>query len=88
MSKERRTNPRRSIHQLGLIVRIDESIVSECTIRDVSATGAQLNLKMPDNVPDEFDLLLSKRARVSRRCEVVWRSKDRIGARFLSPRKE
>ena len=33
-------------------------------------------------LPDEFILVLAKRAKVHRRCRVVWRTEDEVGVRF------
>jgi PilZ domain len=65
------------------MMKMDKSILGLCTVRDVSVTGAQIIFNAPDKIPDEFDLLLSKRAQVRRRCRVVWRSKRAVGIRFV-----
>ena len=52
----------------------------ECTIRDISQTGAQIEVEEGD-VPDDFTLIFS------RQCRVLRRSKDgrKIGVEFLLP---
>jgi hypothetical protein len=53
----------------------------ECTIRNVSETGAALEVMTPLYIPDRFTLVFqseeSKRA-----CRVVWRKQKRIGVTF------
>ena len=83
---EKRTATRRNLRHRALIVRPDRSVVGDCTIADISATGAQLALTTGDDFPDEFYLILAKGATVRRHCEVVWRNENRVGVRFLSAR--
>jgi PilZ domain len=53
----------------------------ECTIRNVSETGAALEVITPLYIPDRFTLVVrseeSKRA-----CRVIWRKQKRIGVTF------
>ena len=60
----------------GLAAAID------CTIRNISETGASLEVASPVGIPDEFTLLI-KPEFVKRDCQVAWRSAKRIGVRFL-----
>ena len=55
----------------------------KCTIWDISDAGVRLNVDVPASVPFEFFLILSKDGKLRRRCRVVWRSHEQIGARFL-----
>ena len=53
----------------------------DCTVRNMSATGAQLEVESPLGIPDEFTLLI--RPELARRnCTVAWRSAKRIGIQF------
>lgn len=85
MEYEKRKALRRNLRHRALIVRLDNTVVDDCAVADISATGAQLRLEPKDDFPDEFHLVLSKGAKVHRRCSVVWRSKNRIGVRFIVP---
>jgi hypothetical protein len=84
VSREKRGAPRRDIRLKGLIVDLSGSIVGECMIVNVSATGAKLTLQNPKNVPDSFVLLLAKKGGVRRQCDVAWRSDSSIGVRFAT----
>ena len=53
----------------------------ECTIRNLSTSGACLELSDTVVVPDHFKLII-KPEMLTRICEVAWRSKNRIGVRF------
>jgi hypothetical protein len=83
MSTEKRRGVRRIIAHGAMILNPDGSVLSPCTIMDVSATGARLKLQMPGQVPDDFTLLLSRNAKVRRKCETVWQSDTAIGVRFI-----
>ena len=83
MSTERRGSKRRDIRWNGLIVDLAGSIVGPCRMANVSATGANLILRTPTDVPDSFVVLLAKNAKVRRQCEVAWRSEKIVGVRFV-----
>jgi hypothetical protein len=53
----------------------------DCTVRNLSKTGACLMVTSPLGIPDEFDLVLD-RDKETRRCRVAWRAADRIGVEF------
>jgi hypothetical protein len=52
-------------------------------IIDISDSGAQLELFDTRGIPDEFCLLIGA---VKRVCQVVWRSDDRLGVKFVRQR--
>lgn len=56
----------------------------ECIVRNMSATGAALDVDSPAGIPDDFTLLI-KPEFLKRNCRVVWRSPKRIGVQFLNP---
>ena len=51
---------------------------------DVSATGAKLRPKLPDAVPHEFVLVLSRDGGLRRHCMVAWRAGTTMGVRFVA----
>ena len=55
---------------------------SECIVRNLSETGAQLELCGP--LPNHFDLLVEG-DQCGRSCSVVWRREKRAGVRFDAP---
>jgi PilZ domain len=55
----------------------------ECVIRNLSKTGACLELADPVLVPENFTLVIKPQL-VKRQCTVAWRSVGRIGVRFAS----
>jgi PilZ domain len=52
-----------------------------CVIRNMSKTGACLEVESPVGVPDAFTLLIKPEI-LKRACHVAWRSAKRIGVRF------
>jgi len=53
----------------------------DCTVRNLSATGAALDVPSPVGIPDKFDLVVSSDA-LRFACRVLWRKAQRIGVRF------
>lgn len=53
----------------------------DCTVRNMSPTGAALDVLSPVGIPDKFNLLVSKDG-LRFECRVVWRKAERIGVRF------
>lgn len=80
-TSERRRDVRQRVFKGGQIVFNHRSSVIDCTVRNLSAHGACLELAGTAGVPDSFDLLLDDGAR-SLHCTVRWRSMRRIGVTF------
>ena len=55
----------------------------DCTIRDVSASGARIGIRGATVLPKEFFLLDLKR-RVAFDAEVVWRNATQAGVKFYA----
>jgi hypothetical protein len=78
---ERRVKPRRrTLKQAQLIFR-DGHCLIDCTVLDMSESGARLKPLEPMSCPDEFDLKLKYGPR--RPCEVVWQKGGVLGVRFV-----
>jgi hypothetical protein len=78
---QRRNAPRTRVLRGGVISFHRLGAVFECTVRNLSDTGACLMVESPVGIPNEFDLVLD-REKVPRRCHVVWRSANKIGVAF------
>jgi hypothetical protein len=77
---EKRTEPRNRTFKAGTIEFHGGAI--DCTLRNVSLTGAVLDVASPLGIPEEFTLRVS--ADGSRRlCRIVWRREKRIGVAFV-----
>jgi hypothetical protein len=55
-----------------------------CTLIDISDSGAKLALENIDNMPDSFSLWLSRHGHPRYSCRVVWSRQNTIGVRFSS----
>jgi len=76
---EHRAEPRKRILKTG---RIDFGIGAiECVVRNVSFTGAALEVENPVGIPDLFDLLIVA-DNLRQRAHVSWRKGKRLGVRF------
>ena len=66
---------------------IDGTWRRECTMEDISETGAKLTVEgsVEGLHLKEFFLLLSSTGLAYRRCELAWVNGDQIGVNFLKP---
>ena len=80
MSEARRSPRLRTFKGGSIIFGVAASI--ECIIRNMSETGAALEVESPVGIPDQFTLLI-KPEFVKRNCRVIWRSAKRIGVAFV-----
>jgi hypothetical protein len=78
--EERRHHPRHRTFKAGTIVFNRAGGIS-CTVRNLSAAGANLDVASPVGIPDEFTLAI-EHDHVTRSCHVIWRSGKRIGVTF------
>ena len=53
----------------------------DCTVRNLSETGAALDVVSPVGIPERFTLFLPAESR-RLPCRVVWRKEKRIGVTF------
>lgn len=78
---------RRRVLKAGLIATNDRHLTRNCTIRDISDTGARLRMESSLTVPDTFELIIDIDG-LEANCQVVWRSGSEVGIKFLgAPRK-
>jgi hypothetical protein len=76
---ERRAAPRHRVYKRGTIAIGAAGI--DCTIRNLSATGARIDVAAPLDLPDQF-MLVIETDQVTRRCRPVWNAEQRIGVAF------
>lgn len=79
MDEELRNTRRQRVLKTGTIEFGGSKI--DCVIRNLSATGAALEIKSPLWFPDTFTLVMTSEGS-SRRCHVVWRQERRVGIAF------
>ena len=78
---ERRRRPRHRTLKAGRIVFNHRFSVISCTVRNISETGACLQVASSVGIPDHFDLTIEPDG-ASRACDVAWRAEQRLGVAF------
>jgi len=78
-SMERRKHPRTELNEPAY-VSVGGSVMA-CTVCNISADGAAIEVDNPAFVPSRFRLVMASDRSV-RDCEVVWIQHNRIGVTF------
>jgi hypothetical protein len=86
MRPDKRRAARKTLNWLCVISTVDGVLVSQCTVRDVSMTGARIALDDSSLAPEQFVLRLTRDGAIWRKCRTIWRSPSNIGVSFLSGR--
>ncbi len=82
---ERRSVTRTRVQRNAQLVVSDGAAKKlQCTLQDLTSTGACLSLASTSRVPDTFELTLDG-GRSCRPCWVRWRSGRRLGVSFTQP---
>jgi hypothetical protein len=77
---EHRIAPRRRLLKAGRI-SFGGGAAIDCTVRNLSETGAALEVTSPVGIPEHFTLVIeADHSHVP--CRVVWRKERRIGVHF------
>jgi hypothetical protein len=77
--KDKRRATRRDVKRAAKISFGKQNLV--CTVRNVSATGASIQVADVGAIPDSFRLVMEMET-ATRRCVVVWRKATQIGVKF------
>jgi hypothetical protein len=77
--EEGRAAQRRRIFKAGKIVFGSSAI--DCVVRDISATGARLEVRSPLWLPDGFTLAIASDGS-SKKARVIWKGEGQIGIAF------
>jgi hypothetical protein len=76
---EKRKHPRTEISEPAYVS--SGGSVMCCTVRNISAEGAAIDVENPAFVPSRFRLVMAKDSSV-RECQIAWIQKNRIGLMF------
>ncbi|AUD00202.1 pilus assembly protein PilZ [Bradyrhizobium sp. UASWS1016] len=76
---DKRTASRHRVFKAGKIA-FDGGVI-DCTVRNLSKTGAALEVESPVGIPHKFTVVIES-DRIRRGCHVVWRKERRIGVMF------
>jgi hypothetical protein len=81
----RMRNGSRNIINQPAWISIDSALpLLQCTLIDLSDTGAKLELQSSDDIPNTFCLSLSRRGNLPRLCKIVWNYQNTIGVQFIA----
>ena len=80
---ERRSKERTVINRDALIFFTGNDGVHSCCVRDVTNDGASIRLNGLGILPFEFGVSFD-RFRTMRKCQLIWRDGDFLGATFES----
>lgn len=80
MDQEKRIAPRHRTLKGAKIVINDGFSTFQCTVRNLSASGARLKLVSIVGIPDTFQLVLDDGQKFE--CAVVWKTAVELGVRF------
>jgi hypothetical protein len=77
---EKRTVPRHRVLKRGSLA-FNGGGAMDCIVRNLSQTGARIEIASPVGVPEVFTLVIET-DHFKRRCHAVWSSEQRIGVAF------
>lgn len=81
MQKDKRRSRRRTMRYHAILVLAPDTM-RDCSLSDISDTGARISVEAAEELPDRFTLLLSGNGAPQRTCRVVWRQPNQIGVDF------
>jgi hypothetical protein len=77
--ENKRVAARRRVLKTGYIVISDKAPKLECTVRNISETGASIQVSTTIGIPSIFDVIIDG---ARRQCRSVWRTDTKIGIAF------
>jgi hypothetical protein len=86
MSSERRTERRQSLERLCWLDTGPSQPPLACRLINVSKSGARVDCKNSEGLPDQLILYLTQDGKVGRKCRVMRRNDVEVGLRFTSQR--
>ena len=79
--EEKRKHPRTEINEPAYVS--SGGSVMSCTVRNISAEGAAIDVENPAFVPPHFRLVMASDSTVHE-CRIAWIQKNRIGVTFAA----
>jgi hypothetical protein len=77
---ERRTAQRHRVLKQGMLA-FNGGGGADCTVRNISSSGARIEIENPVGLPDSFTLVIAA-DQFMRHCHAVWSTNRRIGVTF------
>ena len=75
-----RIAPRKRVLRAG-IIDLGAGGAIACAVKNLSTTGAALEVTTPLFIPDRFKLVIETE-HINRPCQIVWRKEKRMGVTF------
>ena len=82
MGANLRKSQRHILTASGMVYDVKGNLLMSCVVRDMSATGAKLELARDEPLPKSFLLSLTRDGMVRRACGVAWQLATVAGVRF------
>jgi hypothetical protein len=79
--EEKRKHPRTEVNEPAFVS--SGGSVMRCTVRNISAEGAAIDVENPAFVPSRFRLVMANDSSV-RECSIAWIQQKRIGVTFAA----
>jgi hypothetical protein len=84
MTSNSRKDKRQNVEISGMAYDTHGAPITACTVRNVSSSGAQVEMTKEIELPATFQLALSRDGTVRRRCHKMWQFATVAGVRFAS----
>jgi PilZ domain len=84
MSSNKRRTVRQTVNSAAWLEIDGDARLRRCRLVDISENGARLIVENFDDIPDNFNLLLSRFGRLQYCCNVVRRRGDEVGVEFFA----
>jgi hypothetical protein len=84
MTAEKRSAPRTRAFLKGKAIFNNRQSTLDCLVRDISATGARLEVSNAVLLPESFDLYVAQKD-TTLRARISWRRDGEIGVEFEQP---
>lgn len=78
--QEKRATFRKRVLKTAQIILSDKAPRLDCTVRNLSNTGACLQLSTTYGIPMNFDIVFDG---VRRPCRAIWRTDTKMGVAFI-----
>lgn len=85
--ENRRTSPRTRTFLKGRAIFNNRMSTMDCVVRNVSSTGAKLQLAESVTLPEQFELDIPQKGETVR-VRLRWRRGDEVGVSFATPMAE
>ena len=84
---DRRQARRARVQHGATIDFVDQPVVIDCVVSDLSPSGARLETELAEHVPQSFDVIVNDSNEVYP-AKRVWHGDGKVGVTFLTPEKD